>query len=408
MYFDHNFDTLKALADRAADSGVERFVVDDGWFGSRRDDTSGLGDWQIAQDVWPDGPKSLKALADYVHAKGMEFGLWFEPEMVNPDSDVARNHPDWILSPTTGRLPLQGRTQQVLDLTNPDAFDYIYGCMDQLVDELGIDYIKWDHNRYLLEAGSNLHGGAASIHNQTVAYYRLLDKLRADFPDIEWESCASGGGRIDTGVIEHVQRCWTSDMTDALSRQCIQRWTVQNIAPEYLGAHISQPTSQQTGRTYSVAFRAATAVFHSFGIEWDITKASDADLQELASWIVWYKANRDFLHSGRFVRLDVADPAVLAHGVVAADGSRALIAHVQYEESSSNRGVWLRVPGLDADARYALRWVGPEPARASLEPIDPLGPVGSRSVSGAWLASPGVRVPRCRPETVRLVEIVKV
>ena len=197
-------------------------------------------------------------------------------------------------------------------------------------------------------------------------------------------------------------------MTDALSRQCIQRWTVQNIAPEYLGAHISQPTSQQTGRTYSVAFRAATAMFHSFGIEWDITKASDADLQELASWIVWYKANRDFLHSGRFVRLDVADPAVLAHGVVAADGSRALIAHVQYEESSSNRGVWLRVPGLDADARYALRWVGPEPARASLEPIDPLGPVGSRSVSGAWLASPGVRVPRCRPETVRLVEIVKV
>ena len=142
VYFDHNFDTLKALADKAADSGVERFVVDDGWFGSRRDDTSGLGDWQIAQDVWPDGPKSLKALADYVHAKGMEFGLWFEPEMVNPDSDVARNHPDWILSPTAGRLPLQGRTQQVLDLTNPDAFDYIYGCMDQLVGELGIDYIS--------------------------------------------------------------------------------------------------------------------------------------------------------------------------------------------------------------------------------------------------------------------------
>ena len=121
---------------------MERFVVDDGWFGARRDDTAGLGDWQISQDVWPDGDKSLKALADYVHAKGMEFGLWFEPEMVNPDSDVARNHPDWILSPTTGRLPLQGRTQQVLDLTNPDAFDYIYGCMDQLVGELGIDYIE--------------------------------------------------------------------------------------------------------------------------------------------------------------------------------------------------------------------------------------------------------------------------
>lgn len=404
VMFDHNLDALLEIARRAAAIGVERYVLDDGWFHLRRDDHAGLGDWWVDPDVWPEG---LHPLVDFVHEQGMQFGLWFEPEMVNPDSDLYREHPDWVLQ-AAPRTPILQRHQLVLDLANPEAFDHVYRAIHDVLSQYRIDYIKWDHNRYLLEAGSNLHGGAASIHNQTVAYYRLLDKLRADFPDIEWESCASGGGRIDTGVIEHVQRCWTSDMTDALSRQCIQRWTVQNIAPEYLGAHISQPTSQQTGRTYSVAFRAATAVFHSFGIEWDITKASDADLQELASWIVWYKANRDFLHSGRFVRLDVADPAVLAHGVVAADGSRALIAHVQYEESSSNRGVWLRVPGLDADARYALRWVGPEPARASLEPIDPLGPVGSRSVSGAWLASPGVRVPRCRPETVRLVEIVKV
>ena len=139
VYFNHDYDTLTALADKAVESGVERFVVDDGWFGSRRDDTSGLGDWQISQDVWPDGDKSLKALADYVHGKGLEFGLWFEPEMVNLDSDLFRTHPDWVLKPTEGRLPMQGRTQQVVDLTNPDAYDYIYDAMDKLVGELGID-----------------------------------------------------------------------------------------------------------------------------------------------------------------------------------------------------------------------------------------------------------------------------
>ena len=150
------------------ESGVERFVVDDGWFGARRDDTAGLGDWQISQDVWPDGDKSLKALADYVHGKGLEFGLWFEPEMVNPDSDMFRNHPDWVLKPTAGRLPMQGRTQQVVDLTNPDAYDYIYGAMDKLVSELGIDYIKWDHNKLVTEEVSPLTGRPAA-HAQTLA-----------------------------------------------------------------------------------------------------------------------------------------------------------------------------------------------------------------------------------------------
>ena len=224
VYFDHNFDTLKALADKAADSGVERFVVDDGWFGSRRDDTSGLGDWQIAQDVWPDGPKSLKALADYVHAKGMEFGLWFEPEMVNPDSDVARNHPDWILSPTTGRLPLQGRTQQVLDLTNPDAFDYIYGCMDQLVGELGIDYIKWDHNKLVTEPGSR-RSGRPAVHAQTLAVYNIFKGLKTAHPGLEIESCSSGGGRVDLGILEPADRIWVSDCVATGAREDIQSFT---------------------------------------------------------------------------------------------------------------------------------------------------------------------------------------
>lgn len=217
VYFDHDYDTLKALADKAGDSGVERFVVDDGWFGSRRDSTSGLGDWQIAQDVWPDGPKSLKALADYVHGKGMEFGLWFEPEMVNPDSDVARAHPDWVLRPTANRLPMQGRSQQVLDLTNPDAYRYIHDSIDALVGELGIDYIKWDHNKFVTEAVSPRTGRPA-VHGQTLAVYRMFRDLEVAHPGLEIESCASGGGRIDLGILEFASRVWTSDCVDPVER----------------------------------------------------------------------------------------------------------------------------------------------------------------------------------------------
>ena len=213
---------ITCLVGRAARLGVERFVLDDGWFHARRTDTAGLGDWWVDRSVWPDG---LKPLADAIHDHGMQFGLWFEPEMVNPDSDLYREHPDWVLQ-ATGRLPLPHRNQQVLDLTNPDAFAHVLEQISTVLGECGVDYVKLDHNRDLLEAGTNTRGGAPAVHEQTVAYYRLLDTLRGRFPNIQWESCASGGGRIDLGVIEHVERVWTSDMTDALSRQRIQPWRV--------------------------------------------------------------------------------------------------------------------------------------------------------------------------------------
>lgn len=415
LYFDQDPDVVLDLVGRAARLGVERFVLDDGWFHARRTDTAGLGDWWVDPSVWPDG---LKPLADAIHDHGMQFGLWFEPEMVNPDSDLYREHPDWVLQ-ATGRLPLPHRNQQVLDLTNPDAFAHVLEQISTVLGEYDVDYVKWDHNRDLLEAGTNTRGGAPAVHEQTVAYYRLLDTLRGRFPNIQWESCASGGGRIDLGVIEHVERVWTSDMTDALSRQRIQRWTVQTVAPEYMGMHISATTSHQTGRTYTLDFRAATAVFGSFGIEWDIRQASESDLARIAQWIAWYKQERDFLHSERVVRLDVTDPGVMAHGVIADDASRAIIAHVQYEESPSNRGVWLRVPGLDPKAHYRLKWAGPaaedpedvlrEASRRDWDPLPESGPLGpDATITGAALGTIGVRIPRCHPETIRLIEIVRV
>jgi alpha-galactosidase len=403
VYFDHDLDRLTALVDLAARVGVERFVLDDGWFRGRRDDRAGLGDWEVDPEVWPDG---LDPLIDAVHGAGLQFGLWLEPEMVNPDSDLFRAHPDWVLA-AGERLPLLQRNQFVLDLTTPDAYAYLSARLDTLLTDNAVDYVKWDHNRDLLEAGSSRHDFAPAVHLQNKAYYRLLDGLRARHPDVAFESCASGGGRIDLGVLERVQRVWTSDMTDALSRQLIQRWTVQLVAPEYLGAHVSAPTSHQTGRTLSLDFRAATALFGAFGIEWDLTEAATGDLDRLAEWVALHKQWRPLLHSGRVVRVDTSDPAVLAHGVVAADRRSALIAHVQLDESTHNRGVVLRVPGLEPDLGYRCTWASPvDPGRVSGSPnLDPAGPSGGAAVTGADLNRIGLWMPRRRPEQVQLIAL---
>jgi alpha-galactosidase len=324
--------------------------------------------------------------------------------MVNPDSDLYREHPDWILS-TSGRVPRLQREQLVLDLSNEKVFAYLLEQISAVLEVAQVDAVKWDHNRDLLDAGSSTRAGAPAVHEQTLAYYALLGELRSRHPNIEWESCAGGGGRIDLGVLEHVGRVWTSDMTDALSRQQIQRWTEQLIAPEYLGAHVSAPVSHQTGRRLSLDFRAATAMFAAFGIEWDLTGASDTDLDSLAEWVSRYKAFRQMLHSGRMVRIDSSDPAVLMHGVVADDGMAALLAHVQMDDSGRNRGVAMRVPGLRPDAQFDLRWEGPVDSRSMsvAQPVDPYGPTGGALVSGRALAGGGVWIPRRMPETILLI-----
>jgi alpha-galactosidase len=406
VYFDHDLERLQGIADRAARVGVERFVLDDGWFRSRRDDTSGLGDWWVDEDVWPDG---LGPIVDHVRELGMDFGLWFEPEMVNPDSDLYREHPDWILS-AGGRVPLLHRNQLVLDLSRPEVWEHLFERVSAILSAHPIDYVKWDHNRDLLEAGSGRKLGAPAAHEQTVAFYRLLDALREAHPGVAWESCASGGGRVDLGVIERVQRVWTSDMTDAVARQQIQRWTTQLLAPEYVGAHISSPTSHTTGRTLSLDFRAATALFGSFGIEWDLMSATDDDLDQLATWVGRYQRFRYLLHSGRVVRPPSSDPTVMLHGVVAADRGEALLAHVQLDESAHNRGVTVRVPGLDPAASYQLRWEGPVSLlhTSMSAPLPEQGPTDGREVSGSSLATRGFWIPRRRPETVTLVHVERV
>ena len=395
VYFEHDLDTLRALADAAARAGAEVFVLDDGWFRHRRDDSAGLGDWYVDEGVWPDG---LGPLAEHVRSLGMELGLWFEPEMINPDSDLARAHPDWILS-SAGRLPVPWRRQQVLDLSNPTAWAYVLERMSSIVAEYGITYVKWDHNRDLVDAG--LPTGAAGVRAQTLAFYALVDALRAACPGLRIESCSSGGARADLAVLERTDRIWASDCTDALERQAIQRWTGLLVPPELVGAHVSAPVSHSTGRALGLDLRASTALFGAMGIEWDLTAASPDDIERLAAWIALYRRWQDVLHTGAVVRGDHPDPAVWVNGVVALDGGSALFAVTALATTVEDSPGRVALPGLTPDVRYRVTPVGPVPADVPLPPWWSHG----ATLSGRMLAGPGIELPALRPATAVLLEV---
>ncbi|MBW3090555.1 alpha-galactosidase [Bifidobacterium miconisargentati] len=411
VFFDHNFDTLKALADKAAASGVERYVVDDGWFGSRRDDTSGLGDWQIAQDVWPDGPKSLKALADYVHAKGMEFGLWFEPEMINPDSNTYRAHPDWVLKPTENRMPMEGRHQQVLDLSNPDAYRYIYDSIDGLVNELGIDYIKWDHNKQVTE-GISPYTGRPAVHSQTLAVYRIWHDLKAAHPGLEMESCSSGGGRMDLGILRYASRVWTSDCVDPVEREDTQRYTSLVVPPCMMGEHIGHSPAYATHRATSQEMRMAMAFFGHMGIEWNLLKEPDEALAKLGEWVTEYKKHREWFAQDTCMHADQCDPAVRVDGMVKPDKSAAIYRYTMLTTSSTYPTAPVHLPGLDPDANYRVY-----PLAVNLD-LDASGANVGFSPLGWWneqgivlpgraLTTYGIRPPELNPAQAALFAAVK-
>ncbi|WP_246957097.1 alpha-galactosidase [Brachybacterium sp. Marseille-Q7125] len=351
VYFDHDLARLRDLADRAAELGVERYVLDDGWFGSRRDDHSGLGDWVVSAEVWPDG---LSPLIDHVTDLGMEFGLWFEPEMVNEDSEVARAHPEWILGPDSEQLPVESRHQQVLNLTIPGAYEHVKNQILALLDEYDIGYIKWDQNRDLLEAATRATGRAAT-HEQTLAAYRLMDELKAAHPGLEIEACASGGARVDLGVLEHTDRVWVSDCIDPLERQLMNRWTSQLLPLELMGSHIASGRSHTTGRLHTLSFRGLTALFGHLGIEWDLAQASEAELTELRAWIALYKEQRELLFTGDLVRVDRGEDVQWMYGVLSPGRDQGLFVLAAVDRQGTSQHARLTFPGLDPAARYRLR-----------------------------------------------------
>ena len=399
VYFDHRLDKLSELAERAARVGVERFVLDDGWFTGRRDDTAGLGDWAVDQDVWPEG---LHPLVKQVRVLGMQFGLWVEPEMVNPDSALARARPDWLLT-APGRPAAPHRSQQVLDLARPDAYAYILGRLDALISEYELDYLKWDHNRDLLEA---VHAGTAGVHVQILAGYRLLDELRARHPRLEIESCSSGGARIDYGILERTDRVWASDTIDPLERQAIQRWTGLLVPPELLGCHVGAAGAHTTGRTTALGFRLATALFGHAGVEWDLTACTEAELDQLAAWVALHKRLRPLLHTGRTVHADHPDLNSWLHGVVAADRLHAVYSLVQLARSTDSVPARLRFPGLDPETHYIVS-LCPEigvPTSFPLRPV-PWFTRGSVCLTGSALATIGLAAPLLDPAQAIVLEL---
>ena len=394
VYFDQDPAVLIDMASRAAAIGIERFVLDDGWFKGRRSDRAGLGDWTVDPAVWPDG---LAPLVDHVGALGMEFGLWIEPEMVNPDSDLFRAHPDWVLG-TPPAPQLDFRHQQVLDFGRADVRDDRFAAIATLLRHYPIAYLKWDMNRDISHPGGADGRAGADAHVHGV--HAVLDRLRAEFPLVEIESCASGGGRADYGVLARTDRIWTSDSNDALDRLAIQRGFSHFFPAEVMGSHVGPSPCHITGRRRSMALRVATALFGHMGVELDLRTLCDADTATLAAGIALHKAHRGLIHSGDLVRLDTAaDTHAVA--IIAPDQGEALVSCTCLSQPRTSFGEAVRLTGLDPAADYDLAMVWPR----QLGVAWPLAAGGC--LSGEMLMRAGIGLPRLWPGTAVILHLTR-
>lgn len=390
IYFDHDLDTLQTIASAAAALGAERFVLDDGWFAGRRHDRAALGDWVVDTEKYPGG---LQPLIDHIHAQGMGFGLWVEPEMVNADSALYRAHPDWVLGPV--HHP-EGRQQLVLDLSHAGVYEYLWTHLSALLDEYPIEYLKWDHNRVCLGANSA----------QTATFYRLLAQLRRTYPAVEIESCASGGGRIDYGVLQHTQRVWLSDSNDALERWRIQHEAALLLVPEVTGSHVGPRHCHTSGRHLPMAFRAWVAASRHMGFEMDPRELTAEEQDTLRSVTQWWKQNRDWLFGGDLYRLDSSDDAVLAEMTVSADGQQFVTFAAQMSTSARNSTRRLCLSGLQAARFYRLRLRNPEQIAPNItrQWASPMNSAGGLVLSGQALMQRGISLPVAFPATLWVIE----
>ena len=348
LYFNHDSDALKALISAAAAAGAERFVLDDGWFRHRRDDSAGLGDWFVDAGVYPQG---LQPIVEHVRSHGLQFGLWFEPEMVNPDSDLYRAHPDWALQLDQYHTPT-ARNQYVLDIARAEVQDYLFDCMSNLISKYAIDYIKWDMNRNLVLPGD---GRVAKALAQPLACYQLMQRLVDAFPALEIESCSSGGARIDLGVLRYTGRVWSSDNIDPLDRVSIQRNLSLFFPPEVLGAHVGSDVAHLTGRHTDLHTRAIVALQGQFGYEFDARQLDQAASSQLQHYTRLYRDNRHWLAQSTCCRLEHLPHGITALGQLAIDGSRSWWSVVATGSTTINQGGRLRLRELDPSAQYQVQ-----------------------------------------------------
>ncbi|POP34996.1 alpha-galactosidase [Lactonifactor longoviformis] len=352
---DFTEESVLGIAKAGKELGIELFVLDDGWFGSRDDDVSGLGDWYVKN--YKKLPNGIEGLADKVKALGMKFGLWFEPEMVNKDSDLYRKHPDWILC-APGRSPSPSRNQYVLDFSRQEVVDYIYNMMEKVLGSAEISYVKWDMNRYITECYSNRQtpqGQGKVMHQYILGVYQLYERLIARFPYILFESCASGGARFDPGMLYYAPQTWTSDDTDAMERVKIQYGTSYVYPVSAMGAHVSEVPNQQVGRSTPLSTRANAAMFGIFGYEMDLNKLTPEEKELVKQQITFVKEHRKLVMQGSFYRL--SSPFEDNDGawmLVSEDKKEALVGY--YRMSGVPNGPWKRLCliGLDKDRKYTI------------------------------------------------------
>ncbi|MCI9148497.1 MAG: alpha-galactosidase [Hungatella sp.] len=353
-YFDFNEEKLVNIARAAKEDGVELFVLDDGWFGERSSDSSGLGDWYANLDRLPGG---IRGLSEKVEALGLKFGLWVELEMVNPDSELYREHPDWALE-TPGRTPSQGRNQLVLDFSRKEVVDHIYGMIARILSESRVSYIKWDMNRSITECYSKAFPADRQgeiFHRYILGVYSLYERLIENFPEILFESCASGGARFDAGMLFYAPQCWTSDDSDAVERIKIQYGTSFGYPVVSMGAHVSAVPNHQLCRYTPLETRGNVAYFGAFGYELDLQKLQEDERAVVRQQIAFMKEYREVIQFGTFYRLrSPFEHNIAAWMVVSDDKKTAVVGYYKILNDVNCEFRRLRLKGLDPDMRYGV------------------------------------------------------
>ena len=357
-YFDFDEQKLLAIASKAAEIGVELFVLDDGWFGRRDADDCSLGDW--VEDVRK-LPGGLERLSDAVHGLGLKFGLWFEPEMVSPDSDLYRAHPDWCLH-VQGTQRLTGRHQLVLDMSRAEVCNYVYHAVADVLARVKLDYVKWDMNRSFSPAGSAAlppEKQAEVPHRYMLGLYGVLERLTATFPAVLFESCASGGGRFDLGMLHYMPQTWCSDNTDAHDRCFVQYATSLVFPPSAMGAHISAVPNHQTGRSTALATRSDVAMGGTYGFELDVTRLPETEIAEMQRLLTRVKGVRNTLLYGDFHRLQSPfETNGVAWMAVSPDRREAVVTCVRFRAEVNRTLAALTLRGLDPDKLYRVEETG--------------------------------------------------
>jgi alpha-galactosidase len=358
-YFDFDTEKLLSIAREASSLGIEMLVMDDGWFGRRNDDNCSLGDWVVNEEKLKGG---LKNLVDEVNKLGMGFGIWFEPEMVSPDSDLYRAHPDWCIH-IEGRTPGLARNQLVLDLTNPEAAEAVYGMMKKILTEANITYVKWDMNRPLSDLGSvwlPRERQGEICHRYVLAVYKMMERLTTDFPHILVEGCSGGGARFDPGILYYFPQIWCSDDTDAIERLAIQRGTAMVYPLSTIGAHVSDCPNHVLNRTAPFETRGYVALAGTFGYELDVTRIPEEDRDMIPEQIKMYHKYNDLIRNGDYYRIaDYSENHLYdAWMVVSKDKKEALATYIQVLQRPNYKSRRIRLKGLDENTVYRISQTG--------------------------------------------------